>query len=92
MVYRWWWWALEHLDGVEPYEVTQVLVSPRRLPRGGTIHGMPVICVCGRTAAGRPLVVTVRKTADHDQEIIGVREMNPDERAVFEAWEAGRNG
>jgi hypothetical protein len=34
------------------------------------------------------LIVAVRKIGDFDQQIIGTREMTPEELARFEAWEA----
>jgi hypothetical protein len=92
MTYRWWWWALENLSGVEPHEVAQVLATRRRMPIGGTLQGLPVVGIHGRTLTGRPLIVVIRLVDDHDQEIIGVREMDPQELATFEAWEAGNNG
>lgn len=92
MTYRWWWWALEHLSGIEPHEVSQVLSARCRLPIGGTLQGLPVIGIHGRTLAGRPLIVVIRQVDDRDQEIIGVREMDTDELATFEAWEATSNG
>lgn len=79
---------MDLLSGIEAYEVAQVLARFRRLPIDATAHGLRVIAICGRTATGRPLAVIVRKTSDLDQQILGAREMNPDELAHFEAWEA----
>lgn len=81
--------ALAALAGVEPYEVTQVLMASRRLPVAARSGGLPFIAVMGRTWAGRPLVVAVRKIGDFDQQIIGAREMTPGELKRFETWEAG---
>ncbi len=88
MGYDWLPWALEALTGIEPYEVVQVLAAPRRLPLAARSADVPFIAICGRTAAGRPLIIAVRKIADFDQQIIGAREMTPDELARFEKWEA----
>lgn len=79
--------ALAALLGVEPYEVTQVLAARRRLPLAATSGGVRFIAVMGRTHAGRPLVVAVRKVGEFDQQIIGAREMTPAELKRFEAWE-----
>jgi len=69
--YEWLPWALAHLVDVEPYEVTQVLTAPRRLPLAASSGGVPFIAISGRTRAGRPLIVAVRKLGDFDQQIIG---------------------
>lgn len=72
--------------------MSQVLSARRRLPVGGSLHGLPVIGIHGRTLVGRPLIVVIRQVDDHDQEIIGVREMDAGELATFEAWEAEHHG
>jgi len=50
---------------------------------------VPLVAIMGRTQAGRPLVVGVRKVGDFDQQIIGARELTAMELKRFEAWEAG---
>ncbi|WP_047891176.1 hypothetical protein [Micromonospora sp. RV43] len=87
MGYDWLPEALAALLGVEPYEVAQVLAARRRLPLAATSGGVRFIAVMGRTQAGRPLVVAVRKVSEFDQQIIGAREMTPAELKRFEAWE-----
>jgi hypothetical protein len=86
--YEWLLAALAALDGIEPYEVMQVLSADRRLPLAGLSGGVRVVVISARTRAGRPLVVAVRKSGAFDQIIIGAREMTPDELARFERWEA----
>ena len=81
--------ALAALVDVEPYEVIQVLTASRRLPIAARSGGMPFVAIMGRTLAGRPLVVGVRKVGDFEQQIIGARELTAMELKRFEAWEAG---
>ena len=88
MGYDWLAWALTTLTGIEPAEVVEVLMAPRRLPTAATSGGVPFVAISGRTAAGRPLIVAVRRIRDFDQQIIGAREMTPAELATFEKWEA----
>ncbi len=88
MGYEWLPWALAALTGIEQDEVMQVLTGARRLPAAATSGGVPFVAISGRTEAGRPLIVAVRRIGDFDQQIIGVREMTPVERATFEKWEA----
>lgn len=90
MGYDWLPEALAALVGVEPYEVTQVLSAPRRLPLAASSGGVPFVAIMGRTLTGRPLIVAVRKVGDFDQQIIGAREMAPKELQRFEAWEANQ--
>jgi hypothetical protein len=86
--YEWLPEALAALKDVEPYEVAQVLSARRRLPLAAQSAGVPFVAISGRTNAGRPLIVAVRKIGDFDQQIIGAREMTPQELDRFEAWEA----
>jgi hypothetical protein len=86
--YEWFPLALATLVGVEPYEVLQVLSASRRLPTAATSGGVPFIAIMGRTLVGRPLIVAVRKIGNHDQQIIGAREMTTTELKRFDAWEA----
>jgi hypothetical protein len=58
------------------------------LPLAASSQGVPFIAISGRTQAGRPLIVAVRKIGDFDHQIIGAREMTPEELARFEKWEA----
>lgn len=88
MGYEWLPWALAHLVGIEPYEAVQALTAPRRLPLAASSGKVRFIAISGRTLAGRPLIVAVRKIGDFDQQIIGAREMTPEELARFEKWEA----
>lgn len=78
------------LVGVEPSEVMQVLTGPgHRWPRRMTgPHGVPLLAVLGRSAAGRDLVVWVRHAGGLDWTIVGARAMTPGEVAEYEKWEA----
>jgi hypothetical protein len=86
--YEWLPWALAALTGIEHDEVMQVLAGTRRLPSAATSGVVPFVAISGRTLAGRPLIVAVRRIGDFDQQIIGAREMTPVELATFEKWEA----
>ena len=88
MGYDWWPPGLDLLTGVEPHEVCQVLAAGRKLALDATAHGLRVIAICGRTAAGRPLAVLVRTVGDLDQQILSARDMTPNELALFHTWEA----
>ena len=88
MGYDWLPEALAALKDVEPYEALQVLTVAKRLPLAASSAGVPFIAILGRTEAGRALIVAIRKIGDFDQQIIGAREMTPEELARFEAWEA----
>jgi hypothetical protein len=79
------------LRGIEPYEVMQVLSAKRRLPVPGTSGNVPIIAICARTNAGRPLVIAVRQIGGFEQQIVGARDLNPDELPQFEQWEAGHD-
>ena len=83
MGYEWLTAALAALRDVETWEVTQVLSAKLRLPMAAESAGVHFL-----TITGRPLVVAVRLLGGHQQQIIGAREMTPDELARFEAWEA----
>lgn len=89
MGYEWLNEALAALRGVEPYEALQVLSAHRRMPLAAESAGVWFLVICGRTQADRPLIVAVRLLGDLDQQIIGAREMTPQELKRFEAWEAG---
>lgn len=91
MPYVWLPIALAMLRGIEPYEVIQALNAKQRLPVPGMSGNVPVIAICARTNAGRALAVAVRRTGGFDQEIVGARDLNPDELAQFEQWEAGHD-
>ncbi|BBH71017.1 hypothetical protein ACTI_77020 [Actinoplanes sp. OR16] len=88
MGYEWLTAALAALRDVETWEVTQVLSAKLRLPMAAESAGVHFLTISGRTESGRPLVVAVRLLGGHQQQIIGAREMTPDELARFEAWEA----
>jgi hypothetical protein len=62
----------------------------RPVPATGP-DGHQVLTIWGRTHAGRPLIVGTRVLNQWDKQIIGVREMRPEEIAEFEAWEAARD-
>jgi hypothetical protein len=86
--YLWLAATLAALHGVEPHEVLQALGAVRRLP-GPTVGSDPkVLGIFARTNAGRPLVVTIRRSDGFDWWILGARDMTDDELATFEAWEA----
>lgn len=78
------------LVDVEPYEVMQILDGPRRrLPRRVIgPHGLPLVGILGRSAAGRGLVVFVRHDSGLDWTIVGARPMTAAEAAEYEQWEA----
>ncbi|GAA0422167.1 hypothetical protein FHR83_001828 [Actinoplanes campanulatus] len=88
MGYEWLAEALAALRNVDPYEVTQVLSAGQRRPMAAESAGVRFLTISARTHAGRPLIVAVRLLGDHEQQIIGAREMTPDELARFQAWEA----
>lgn len=69
------------MTGIEPYEVLQVLSAPRRLPVAAVSAEVGFIAIMGRPAAGRPLIVSTRKSGPFDQYILGARGMTPDELA-----------
>lgn len=77
--------------GIEPHEVMQVLASPRKLPLPARSGPIPLVAILGRTMAGRPLLVVLRKSGPLDQDIIGARDMTPVELGKFEQWEATGN-
>lgn len=87
--YEWLGAALAALRGVEPYEVLQVLSARRRMPLAAKSAGVRFLTISGRTLADRPLIVAVRLLGELDQQIIGARDMTPQELKRFEAWEAG---
>lgn len=87
MGYEWLAEAVAALRGVEPYEAAQVLAAPQRLPVAAESAGVRFLTISARTSAGRPLIVAVRLLGGHDQQIIGAREMTPQELKRFEAWE-----
>jgi hypothetical protein len=88
--YLWLEITLARLHGVEPYEVMQALSGQRRYPVvGQSREGVQILTIWGRTRAGRPLVVALRKIPDSKRDwwIVGARDMNESERAFFEQWE-----
>ena len=90
MGYTWLPGLLAVLVDVEPYEVMQVLTGTgRRWPRRVTgPHGVPLLAVLGRSAAGRGLLVYVRHADGLDWTIVGARPMTPGELSEYEEWEA----
>lgn len=91
MPYRWIDAALAQLlkEGVEPYEVMQVLLGRRpRQPLPGRVAGqVRVLTIRGRTAAGRALLVMMRHEGGRDWVIIGARDLVHNELLAFEEWE-----
>lgn len=91
MPFEWEDWALQALAGIESYEVRQALEARRRWPRPATgSHGLPVLTVWSRTAAGRPLIVAVLHLTDVTWKIIGARDMTDKELVEFTEWEDAR--
>ncbi|MET7768829.1 hypothetical protein [Nocardia sp. NPDC005366] len=95
MQYEWWYGARDHLRraGVEPWEVMEVLYSPRRWPRPArTPEGLPVLTVWGRTEQGRPVVVLLRQpsSAPGIWEVVMAAPMRPHQVHEYEAWEVER--
>jgi hypothetical protein len=80
--------GLNALVGIEPYEVMQVLDSTRKLPLPAHSDVFPLVVILGRTKAGRPLLVVLRKSGPLDQDIIAARDLTPVELEKFEQWEA----
>lgn len=82
--------TLAALRGLEPYEVLQALGSRRRYPvPGRSEQGIQVLTIWARTSAGRPLVVALRRIpgSRRDWWIVGARELDASELALFEQWE-----
>ena len=87
--YEWPGWALDALRGIEPQEVMQALGATRRWPRAASSDvGLRLITIWARTRRGRPLIVAVRQIGEWDWEIIGARDLRPQELTDFEQWEA----
>jgi hypothetical protein len=89
VVYSWWWYALEHLVGVEPGEVMQMLTGPRLrwLEPMLTPAGVQVLRIAGRTGAGKPVVAVVRHLDGRDWEVVRAGELTGGLLAEFESWE-----
>jgi hypothetical protein len=80
--------GLAFLTDVEPHEVNQALVHPHRWPRQMRApDGGVFIAIWARTAAQRPIIVTVRPGAGFDSTIVAARPMTPSETARLELWE-----
>ena len=92
MGYDWPDWALDHLHGIEPWEVMQVLTgkNPRWPRRGKSRNGIPILTIWGRTAAGRVLVIGVYQVTTWQWNVTSARDMTTAERAEFEQWEESR--
>jgi hypothetical protein len=81
--------VLDKLEGIEPHEVTQVLAATSRWPRPAVgLGGVQVLTVWGRTRTGRPLMVALRRKDRRNWWIVGARELDQDEAAELEKWEA----
>jgi len=90
--YSWARWALSGLDGIERFEVDQVLDAERRWPRGAHSRArLTVLTIWARTRNGRPLIVAVRRTDEREWLIVGARDMHLQERAEFVRWEEGQH-
>jgi hypothetical protein len=91
--YEWLPALLAALVGIEPYEVREVLEEGRRWPRPALgAHGLQVLAIWGRTAAGRYLIVVLRPTGvSRDWLIVGAREMTAEQAAEYDRWEAGHD-
>ena len=50
-----------------------------------------MLTIWGRTEAGRPLMVVIRRAGDFDWVIVGARAMDEKQLAQFEQWEAGQS-
>jgi hypothetical protein len=89
VAYEWIEVVLAKLVGIDPSEVTEVLSDERRWPRPAiALGGVEVLTMWGRTDAGRPLMVALRRKDDWDWWIAGARELTPAESAQLERWEA----
>jgi hypothetical protein len=87
--YEWLVAGLLALHDIEPYEVLQVLATKSRWPRLATgPDGHRLLTIWGRTGAGRPLIVAVRRLDQWDWQILGARSMTTQELTKFEEWEA----
>ena len=51
------------------------------------VTGLGLLNICGRTSAGRLLVVTIRPDRGFEMQIIGARDATETERKEFEQWE-----
>lgn len=81
--------ALTKLGGIEPHEVTQVLTAGSRWPRPAVgSGGAQILTIWGRTCAGRPLMVALRRKNEWDWWIAGARDLDQGEVAQLEGWEA----
>jgi hypothetical protein len=93
MGYSWTPWSLCGLEGIERFEVLQVLHAERRWPRRAHGRsGITVLTVWAGTRSGRPLMVAVRRISEREWLIIGARDMYPPERMDFVRWEEAQDG
>ncbi|THV24269.1 hypothetical protein [Glycomyces paridis] len=92
MPFEWALGALEHLpEGIEPYEVMQVLSSTRpRFPVPAWSQGVHTLTIWGRADSGRALVVACVKRNGLDYDIAGARELHGHECDLLEKWEETR--
>lgn len=94
MPYEWTEFLLSLLarQGIEPYEVGQVLASPCRWPRPAMTEQGMALTIWGRTKAGRGLVVLLRPgEGPFNQVIMGARGMTAAESQEFRQWEERRS-
>lgn len=94
MPYEWALGALERLpEGIEPYEVMQVLGSDRpRFPVPSLPGGPRMLSIWGRTDEGRALMVICRWHGGFKHDIAFARDLSESERQMFEKWEETRDG
>jgi hypothetical protein len=86
-------WSLSGLEGIEPFEVLQVLHATRRWPRRAHGQGgITVVTIWARTRTGRPLIVAVRRVSGREWLIVGARDMYPPEWMDFVRWEEAQDG
>ena len=92
MPFKWALGALEHLpEGIEPYEVMQVLSSTRpRFPVPAWSQGVHALTIWGRTDSGRALVVACVQRDGLNYDVAGARELKSLERDLLEKWEEAR--
>jgi hypothetical protein len=84
--------VMDSLDGIEPYEVSQVLGSAKRWPRPGASRdtGIGSLTIWGRTWAGRPMMIGVRLGPGLDMQVYAARELTAAQVTELEKWEATR--
>ena len=93
MAFRWANGVMDWLaeQGIEPYEVQQVLQYTRRWPRQGHTPAGTVLTIWGRTRTGRAILVVLwSQQGSSDSYITAARDLTTDEEAELQRWEATR--